>query len=181
MRTKLSRTEIVTLLIERDGLACQYPGCDEILDLNDVGPKEVTIDHSEPISWCRENGWTEDEIWDLSNLKLFSKKCNARKSNIRYLPDGTLPEPKGSRFRLRRQKRAERPDTCDTCMNGRILLIGEECPVCFSGPQPSYPTAYQCKSSECPHSGPWSCWACMIGIAEREPAIVTVLDGGMME
>lgn len=176
MALKIKRKELVKQLVERDGLICQYPGCDEPLDLKATGRREVTIDHEFPQSKAREAGWTEEEIWDLSNLDLMHKSCNAKKSDLVYNEDGTLPEKPASRFRLRREKRASRPSECTLCFNGRALLIDETCPDCGSGPQPSFPTAYQVRSDECPHEGPWSCFACMTGIVDRKPAYIDVFD-----
>src|SRR6202008_3051293 len=89
-RTKLSRSEIVSALIARDGIICQYPGCDEELDFSITeGKREPTIDHIYPQSKAYEDGWTYDQVWDLSNLALMSKACNAKKGDLVYLSDGT--------------------------------------------------------------------------------------------
>lgn len=180
-KVKVDRRTLVKTLRARDGDTCAYPGCGKEMDFKTKDTaRSATIDHREPQGWCRANGWTEEEIWDLSNLDLQCKSCNADKGDRRYNPDGTLP-PKPQSRKARRIQRGPRPDVCSTCYSGRILLIGETCPDCNSGPQPTYPTAYQRRSSECPHSGPYSCWACTLGIVEREPAIVTVLDGGILD
>lgn len=171
MRTKIKRSELVAQLVARDGLVCAYPGCEDLLDLKATGSKEVTIDHIEPVSWCREQGWTEDEIWDLTNLALQHKRCNAKKSNLRYLPDGTLPETKSSRFKYRRQKRAERPEICTSCAAGRNLGPDEVCASCGSGPQPErFPRWAKVPSSECDHALFWCAW-CSIGVIERPAAV----------
>lgn len=175
-KTKRDRTKLVKALVKRDGWVCQYPGEEHPLDPNGTGKHEPTIDHRYPQSKAREDGWTEDEIWDLTNLDLMCKKHNARKSDLVYNEDGTLPSKPQSRFRLRRQRRAERREPCELCYSGRLLLIDETCPDCGSGPQPSFPTAYQRNSNECPHSGPYSCWACMAGHAPRVPAYIDVFD-----
>lgn len=176
MSTKVSREDLVKQLIKRDGLICQYPGAEHALDLKATGKQEVTIDHWKPQSWARENGWTEEEIWALSNLKLMCKKHNALKSDLIPREDGTIPERPQRTKRLRRERRAERNDICDTCYSGRLLLLDETCPDCGSGPQPTYPTAYQVRSNECPHEGPWSCWACIAGHVDRKPAYIDVFD-----
>jgi hypothetical protein len=93
--------------------------------------------------------------------------------------DGTLPERRQSTFKRRAEKRAGRDEICQTCISGRLLLIGEICGDCGSGPQPAwFPTAYKVEPKDCAHKGMQWCWACTgIGLYEREAAIVTVLDG----
>lgn len=172
----INRKDLVKKLVKRDGWVCQYPGEEHDLDPNGTGKHEPTIDHVFPQSKARADGWSEEEIWDLSNLDLLCKKHNARKSDRVYNDDGTLPEKPISRFRYRRQKRAERREPCGLCYSGRLLLLDEVCPDCGSGPQPSFPTAYQMNSNECPHSGPYSCWACMAGHVDRKPAYIDVFD-----
>lgn len=176
MTVKISRKELVKSLVARDGLVCQYPGDQHPLDLEATGKREVTIDHWMPQSWARDNGWTEEKIWALKNLKLMCKKHNADKGDRVPNADGTLPAKPQRTKRLRREKRAERSEICDTCYSGRLLLLDETCPDCGSGPQPSFPTAYQVRSDECPHEGPWSCWACMAGHVDRKPAYIDVFD-----
>lgn len=179
MRTKMSRAELVAALITRDGMVCQYPDCEDELDLEATGSKEVTIDHTEPQAWCRENGWTEDQIWDLTNLTLMHKRCNAKKSDLRYLPDGTLPQTKRSRFRYRRDKRAQRPEICTSCNAGRNLQQDEYCNACGSGPQPArYPKWRQMRVSECDHDL-FFCVACTIWSPEiRRSALDALITGG---
>jgi hypothetical protein len=178
MRTKISRAELVAALVARDGMSCQYPGCGEELDFEATGSKEVTIDHTEPQAWCRENGWTEDEIWDLSNLTLMHKRCNAKKSDLRYLPDGTLPVTNRSRFRYRRDKRAERPEICTSCSAGRDLGPDEVCASCGSGPQPErYPRWAKVPANECDHELFWCAW-CSIGVIPRAGATEMIMLRG---
>src|SRR5687767_3100328 len=89
---KVPRAQLVADLRTRDGATCQYPGCHESLDFSVVeGPNEVTIDHWIPQYYGKANGWTIEEIWDLSNLKLMHKKCNAKKGDRIPNEDGTLP------------------------------------------------------------------------------------------
>lgn len=173
---KMTRAEIVDALVARDGTTCQYPGCGRELDFEATGRYEVTIDHSEPQSWCRANGWTEEEIWSLDNLKLFDKKCNAAKGDLRYLEDGTLPEKPQSRFRFRREKRANRPDgPCATCNNGHNLFVGEVCAQCGCDAQ-RFPISAKVKASECDHTI-WWCWWCSITPDVRpESASIAVLQ-----
>lgn len=178
MSVKTPRKDLVAQLVARDGLVCMHPDCGKPLDLAATGKAEVTIDHSEPVSWCRENGWTEDEIWHLSNLTLMHKKCNASKSNIRYLPDGTLPAVKKSKFVYRRDKRAQRPEICTSCNAGRDLGIDEVCASCGSGPMPErYPRWAKMPVNECDHEAFW-CWACSIGVIQRVGATEMIMLHG---
>lgn len=170
---KRDRTELIAALKKRDGTRCQHPDCGNELDFSiKEGPKEVTIDHSEPVSWCRANGWTEDEIWDMSNLKLYEKRCNAKKSDTRYLEDGTLPQ-KINRFKYKRDKIAERPEVCKACNAGRGLDYGEVCASCGSGPLPErLPMWAKAPFADCDHEIFW-CHVCCI-TPEMRPAAVDI-------
>lgn len=174
---KIPRDELITALYERDGDLCQHPDCDLTLDFSILeGPRLVTIDHWIPQSKAREMGWTEDEIWDLSNLKLMCRKCNARKGDLMPNDDGTLPEKPQSRFRYRRQKRAGRPELCVECDNGHNLFVGEICANCGCDAQ-RFPRWAKVRSPDCTHDITW-CWACSIGIVERAGALEMMLLGG---
>jgi hypothetical protein len=174
---KMQRDEILTALRKRDGDICMYPGCGERLDFSvKLGKLEVTIDHWMPQSFGFANGWTMDEIWDLDNLKLMHKCCNAKKGDLIPNPDGTLPEKPVSQ-RERRADKSNRPEICTNCNSGRDLGPSEVCGVCGSGPMPlAFPQFAKVKSTECDHQMFW-CWACSIGIIPRVPAFVTALDG----
>ena len=182
---KMQRDEILTALFERDGDFCMYPGCDislEIMEIDGVvvadgrGRLEVTIDHIIPQSYGFANGWTMDQVWDLDNLQLMHKACNAKKGDLLPNPDGSLPERPVTQ-RERRADKGNRPEVCNTCMSGRILLRDEICGVCGSEAMPKvFPQCDRVKVNECDHKTQW-CWQCSIGIIERVPAIVTVLDG----
>jgi 5-methylcytosine-specific restriction endonuclease McrA len=186
---KMQRDEILTALYERDGDICMYPGCNRPLDIveidgevvtDGVGKLEVTIDHWIPQSYGFENGWTMDQIWDLDNLKLMHKECNAKKGDLLPNADGSLPE-KPVTQRERRADKSNRPEVCLTCNSGRLLLLGEVCGVCGSGPMPeAFPQYLKVKSTECDHKSQW-CWACSIGYVERVPAFVTALDGEYLD
>lgn len=169
--TKTPRPEIVASLRARDGDMCQHPNCREQLNFSVTdGPLEVTIDHWMPQYWGKANGWTPTEIWDLSNLKLMHKKCNAKKGDLIPNADGSLPAKPMSSFRFRRQKRANRPDEpCTTCDNGHNLGIGEVCAQCGCDAQ-RFPRHAKVKASECDHEIFW-CWACSIGVIERPSSI----------
>ena len=171
-KIKVSRADLIAGCLERDGYVCMHPDCGKVLDFDAVGPREVTIDHHYPQSWCMAQGWTTEEIWDLSNLRLMCKACNAKKSDLVPNEDGTLPSKQASRAVLRRN-RGPRPQVCQSCESGRALQPDEECATCGSGPMPyTFPRWAKLKPNECEHSGIWWCWCCASGIIERQPAFV---------
>lgn len=172
-REKATRAEIVAALLARDGNRCMYPGCDSELDFDAEGSREVTIDHHMPQWYGRENGWTSEEIWDLSNLRLMHKRCNAKKGDLIPNEDGTLPERKVRTFRYRRQKRAGRPELCVVCDNGHNLAPDEVCADCGADAQ-RFPRWAKVKYNECDHELMW-CWACSIGVVERPSSIGTAM------
>lgn len=176
---KAPRAELVAALVERDGTKCMFPGCGSELDFSVTkGPNEVTLDHWIPQWFGKDEGWSWDEIWAVSNLKLMHKKCNAKKGERVPNEDGTLPERVTREFRYRRQKRATRPELCHVCDNGRKLGPNEVCASCSSGPQPErFPRWAKAKSTECDHELFW-CWACSIGIVERAGATEMIILNG---
>lgn len=179
-RYKVPRAELVAQLRERDGDMCQYPEHDHVLDFGAVeGPRETTIDHWFPIHYGKSNDWTTDEIWDLSNLKLMCKKGNAAKGDLIPNADGTLPAKPKSRFRFRRDKRAQRAEICDACQAGRLLGPDEYCNACGHGPQPGrYPKWRQMKPSECEHDL-FYCVACTVWFPEmRRSSLDALITGG---
>jgi len=161
---QLTTREIVERLQIRDGNFCQYPECGK--DFTADNPP--TIDHFWlPVS--KGGGW------ELENLKLMCKRCNAIKGD--RLPDanGNLP-PLKRELKQKAPSKTERPSVCDTCMSGRILLPGEYCPDCGSGAQPAVaPRAMQVAPKDCDHSTS-HCWLCYLGFVERKAAILTVVD-----
>ncbi len=195
----VQRAELVAALRARDGNKCRYPGCIEELDFNVTsGRLEVTIDHWIPQWYGKDNGWTRDEIWDLSNLRLMHKKCNAKKGDLipfvlcpscgystasgtkicpadgceTSLPqgDGILPPRPASKFRYRRDKRADRLDgPCDVCDNGHALEIDEICAQCGMDAQ-RFPRWAKMKYKECDHELFWCIW-CSIGDIPRPSSI----------
>lgn len=168
--TKTPRAELVAMLRERDGAVCMFPGCHVELDFTITdGPFEVTIDHWIPQHYGKANGWTWEQIWDLSNLKLMHKKCNAKKGDRIPFEDGTLPERRVSTFRFRRQKRATRPECCDVCDNGHELAPDEVCASCGSNAK-RFPRWAKEKASQCDHELFWCIW-CSIGVIERSSSI----------
>jgi 5-methylcytosine-specific restriction endonuclease McrA len=113
-----------------------------------------------PQVYGKENGWTREQIWDLSNLKLMHRKCNAKKGDLIPNEDGTLPEKVTKTFRYRRDKRASRPELCMECDNGHNLLAGEFCASCGCDAQ-RYPRSAKVRYDECDHELLW-CWVCSI-------------------
>lgn len=174
--TKIPRAELIESLRQRDGLVCQYPDCREALDFSATGANEVTIDHWMPQYFGKAEGWTREQIWDLSNLKLMHKKCNARKGDRIPNEDGTLPEKVTRKFRYRRQKRAGRPELCTICDNGHNLAPDEICAACGGNPQ-AFPRWLKVKYNECDHAISW-CWSCSIGVTPRMGATEMMLIGG---
>lgn len=169
-RIKISRTETVASLRERDGDVCAFPGCGERLDFSITeGPREVTIDHWIPQHFGKAENWTMDQIWDLSNLKLMTKKCNAKKGDRIPNEDGTLPEKATKTFRYRRDKRAERPDLCMSCDNGHNLFADEICGSCGCNAQ-RFPRSAKVRYDECDHEIMW-CWVCSI-TPDMRPSVI---------
>lgn len=169
----MTREELVLAIERRDGLNCFLCKGPFSKDVNNP-LFEVTIDHWYPQSIGFAEGWTYEEVNDLSNLRKAHRPCNAAKGDLIPNPDGTLPE----RPSKDRTIRLPRPMSCDTCMNGRILLIGETCPDCNSGPQPkNSPRATQKRPKDCSHSGIDHCWMCFIGHVPRKSALAVIITG----
>jgi hypothetical protein len=158
----VARAELVASLRARDGDNCQFPACGETLNFEIVsGRLEPTIDHWIPQWKGKAEGWTKEEIWDISNLKLMHKKCNAKKGDLIPNDDGTLPERPKSTFRYRRDKRANRADEpCQVCDNGHNLAIDEVCAQCGMNAQ-RFPRWAKVSAPECDHEIFW-CWWCSI-------------------
>lgn len=178
-RTKLTRDEMYALLTARDGTTCQHPDCGHELNFTvKDGPNEVTIDHWIPQSWGYEQGWTHDEVWDLSNLKLMHKKCNAKKGDLLPNEDGTIPEKKVRTFKYRRDARAQRPEICNACNNGRNLEYDEVCASCGSGPMPlRWERWRKMAPRDCDHALFW-CPMCGSGVIPRVGATEMILIEG---
>jgi len=171
MQTQLSRQEIIEALTDRDGYVCMFPGCTE--PLTETGKHMVTLDHVFPQAKAKEAGWTNEQINDISNLQLMGKNCNARKGHLIYDEKGNLPV-KPTQIKI---PKADRPAICETCFSGRILLPGEECSDCGSGPQPAVaPAALQKPPKECDHST-YHCWLCFLDFVPRKEAISRIIEG----
>lgn len=142
-------------IIERDGYMCYI--CKK-----DFGKKEKpTIDHWMPLS----KGGT----WDISNLRLAHKQCNVWKGDRVPNSDGTIPEKeqKRSSYKQKRVRKRNRPRVCKNCNSGRMLLPGQICMSCSSGPEPRvYPGWAKRKPSECDHNV-YHCFSCFLGFTKR--------------
>lgn len=169
IQTKPSRDILVSALIDRDGDFCRY--CKR-----DFSIRERTIDHVYPQSRAYEEGWTYEEVWDLGNLALACKPCNAKKGDRLLNEDGTIPARKERTFRYRRDRRATRPsEPCVVCDNGHNLFIDEVCAQCGVIAQ-QFPRSAKVKASECDHAVTW-CWACSIGIIDRVGSLEMLFFG----
>lgn len=154
-------------ITKRDGPNCFHPDCLKPFKSS----ADITFDH-----WIPQSKGGD---WELDNLRLMHKRCNAVKGDDMPLPDGTLPPKKRELNSTERRAiaRGARAEVCKTCNSGRNLSIDDECTVCGSGPMPPrWPQWSKLKPNECSHDGIWWCWACMSGIVERVPAIYSVLD-----
>ena len=174
----VDKATTIAELTERDGFRCMYPidinkFCDRPFDLEEDGRHSVTIDHIYPQARAKADGWTFEQIWDLSNLQLMGKICNAKKSDLLYKEDGTLE----SRGRIKATK-LPRPELCEVCQNGRLLIMEEVCPYCYSEAQPkSFPKYLQREPKDCDHST-YHCWGCVTGLtADRVPAVQRIAFG----
>jgi hypothetical protein len=147
---KATRSQIVDALTVRDGYLCYI--CEKSFKTR----KEVTIDHWWPLS----AGGT----WALDNLRLACQPCNSLKGDA-------LPNADGSVNFVNKKVRSirlPRPEFCEHCISGRILLMGEVCEICGSGPQPTtFPTAYKTKSKNCDHNT-YHCFKCIVGLVPRK-------------
>lgn len=176
---RANRQELMAQVIERDGLDCAHPSCGQPVDLSATGRMQPTIDHWISQSKAYAAGWTYIEVWDLSNLRLMHRKCNAAKGDLTPNEDGTLPAKHAKTFRYRRDKRAERPEVCTSCNAGRNLSEDEMCNACGSGPQPErFPKWRQMAVKECDHDL-FFCVACTVWSPEiRRSALDALLTGG---
>lgn len=171
---KIPRAELVADLRKRDGDVCMHPDCGRSLDFEiKEGPLEATIDHWYPQYAGKADGWTNEQIWALDNLKLMHKKCNAKKGDLIPREDGTLPEKVTKTFRYRRDKRASRPDLCVSCDNGHNLGADEVCGSCGCDAQ-RFPRWAKVKTQDCDHELFWCIW-CSIGVIERPNSIGTAM------
>jgi hypothetical protein len=171
-RTKLTKPEIIAALFKRDGDNCMHPKCGKPLGT------DITIDHIYPRGRAREDGWTEEQLWDLSNLHLMHFKCNQDKADRPYIEPGQLKPRPVRKFRYRRQKRAERPEVCMSCNAGRDLSYDEVCASCNSGPMPlRAPRWRKMAVEDCDHAIFW-CVGCASGWIDRAGALEMIMIHG---
>lgn len=169
---QLTGAEQIEFLVERDGSNCFHPECGkEFKDESDI-----TLDHWIP----RSLGGT----WDIENLRLMHKRCNAIKGDRMPNADGTLPVLHRDLNSAQRRavKQQSRADVCMKCNNGRSLGPDEFCDSCGSIPMPfRHPQWAKLNPNDCDHEGIWWCWCCMSGIIERKPAILDVLNSDQLD
>lgn len=148
------RNKIIEELKERDGYRCFFPGCQKPFTKSNP----PTIDHWLP--------WSVGFDSSIDNLRLMHRDCNNKKGNTVPNNDGSLT------FTKKKHIKVPRPEICEECFSGRILLIGETCWSCGSGPQPKkFPTAYKKKPANCSHSGRDHCWWCFLGFIKRRDLV----------
>lgn len=163
-----SRSELVLVLIDRDGDNCRY--CQR-----DFAKRERTIDHVYPQSRGKADGWTYEQIWHIDNLALSCKPCNAKKSDRLLDENGNIPRHNERTFRYRRDKRAQRAEICTSCNVGRNLGPDEVCAACGSGPLPErFPRWAKLSATDCDHEAFWCAW-CSIGVIERKGATAMLM------
>lgn len=161
----INKPGLIVNIALRDGPNCFL--CDE--EFTEDDPQ--TLDHWIPIS----KGGT----WDISNLRNMHRRCNALKSDTMPIDDYTvIIKSRDPRSRRRAEKRNGRPIVCTLCESGRLLLIGEECGLCGSGPQPATaPRTLQTSPSQCDHDI-WHCRECFVDNPSlRQSAIVRIITG----
>lgn len=162
---QLTKPEMVELLANDWGYFCFL--CEDEFTEND-GP---TIDHWIPLS----KGGT----WDLENLRIMHRRCNAIKSDTMPVDDYTVViKTRLPASRRRVEKRNGRPIFCTLCESGRLLLIGEECGLCGSGPQPATaPRTLQTSPAQCDHDV-WHCRECFVeNPSLRRSSLVKIITG----
>jgi hypothetical protein len=174
MEKTTTRSRLIAEITARDGYSCYL---DHIFKCGgEFTPTDgPTIDHFVALA--------NDGDWEISNLKLAHLRCNQLKADRKWISPGVLEERarQGSTLRERKQdKRKILDEFCELCYDGRLLLPGEDCPECET-PAVSFPWSTKREPKECSHAGIYWCWACSLGIYEREPAIVSVLDGSLVD
>lgn len=162
------RDLLVDALVQIYGDECFY--CDKPFVDEQEHKYSRTIDHHQSKDYCRKNSFSFEETHGMQNLRLCHRVCNHSKSNREWLENGKL----APRSRPRPVKRPRSP-VCNICMSGRLLLNGETCPDCGSGPQPANsPGAYQKTPKECSHKGIDHCWWCYLGFVPRQDSATPV-------
>lgn len=157
MKLTLNRAETIDSLAIRDGLYCAWIDCNYDIDENNI----LTIEHIIP----RSKGGTDD-LW---NLELLCMKHNYYRANRDYIDyNNRILEPINKKLK---PQRVQHPKPSQCCNQGRDLGPDDVCYSCGSTAQPySYPHWAKLPPKECPHSGPWWCWAESLGIYDRVEA-----------
>ena len=162
----LSKKDKLKIVRSRDGSSCAI--CHKEFKSN----SEITLDH-----WIPKSAGGTD---DTSNLRLAHKKCNSWKGDRIPNEDGTIPpRPPRISYQNRKQRRqAILESFCTDCYDGRLLLEGENCPYCGvpAGPE-DWPHWAKRPANKCDHTAPEWCWACSIGIVDRKPVFLVLLEG----
>ena len=167
MTLVMTREERIEALVEKWGPNCFSCGNEFKEEV------DITFDH-----WIPQ---CAGGTWDIENLRLMHKRCNALKGDLIPVDDVTVPKRPEKPLASRSITRAARPEVCEICDSGRKVGYGENCGACGSGPMPEvFPQFAKVKANECDHDLFW-CWACSIGIHPRKAAIVTVLDGEYLD
>jgi hypothetical protein len=162
-----TKSELVEAVAEMWGYFCFLPICQG--DFTEEDP--ASLDHWRPLS----KGGT----WDISNLRLMHRRCNAIKSDTLPINEyEVIIKDRAPRARRRADKRSGRPIVCSLCESGRLLLPGEECGLCGSGPQPATaPRTLQTSPSECNHST-FHCRECFVeNPSLRDGATMSLIIG----
>lgn len=164
----MTRDERIDILIAQYGDLCFYPECGKPFNSR----ADITFDHW----WVPQS---KGGTWEIENLRLMHKRCNALKGDRVPNADGTLPSQKRDLNSAERRaaRRGQRPEICTTCNSGRLLGPDEFCEACGAVPMPfRHPQWAKLSPNDCDHSGVWWCWCCMSGVVNRVPAIYDVLS-----
>ncbi len=180
VHTRMTKREAIEVLAVRDGYFCWICHVLDRDEERDFKSNEIpTLDHWIPKS---ADYWMDREVgsWDdVTNLRLAHRKCNTWKSDMMPNEDGTLP---GKKRRVkpaekRRAKKEIQESICAVCDNGRKLGEGQNCVHCGTAAGPFRAPHYlKKKSTDCDHDHFW-CWACSIGIVERQSAFINLMIG----
>lgn len=180
----MTRRERIETLRTRDGIFCFHPECGKPFKnlTADIDITEANLDLFDDITFDHWHPRSQGGTWDIANLRMMHKRCNAVKGDTVPNSDGTLPARDKLNAAQRRATRGERPEVCNACNAGRNLGPDEVCIVCDSPAMPlTYPQWAKLHANECPHESVWWCWACMSGVVDRVPAIVYVLGGDELD
>ncbi len=163
-KSAMCRAERIEKLTANWGPNCFFPGCGKPF----LKEEDITFDHWIPQS----KGGT----WEISNLRMMHKRCNALKGDRMPNEDGTLP-PHPREFKVQAVDKSLRVPVCETCESGRLLIMDEICEICGSTPQPAaWPAYLQKTPKECDHST-FHCWMCVLDFIPRKTATERIAFG----